>query len=71
MKEIPFRKRHVVLMEVAGGARSSITMRSGMDEGVRGNQDEHGLEDFGDFGVSFAATVAGRCTRRGDPRLSV
>ena len=27
--------------------------------------------DFGDFGVSFAATVAGRYTRRGGPRLSV
>jgi len=27
--------------------------------------------DFGDFGVSFAATVAGRYTRWGDPRLSV
>jgi len=27
--------------------------------------------DFGDFGVSFASTVAGRCTRRGGPRLSV
>jgi len=27
--------------------------------------------DFGDFGVSFAATVAWRYTRRGDPRLSV
>ena len=26
---------------------------------------------FGDFGVSFAATVAGRYTRRGGPRLSV
>jgi len=24
--------------------------------------------DFGDFGVSFTATVAGRYTRRGDPR---
>ena len=29
------------------------------------------LGDFGDFGVSFAATVAGRYTRRGGPRLSV
>ena len=27
--------------------------------------------DFGDFDVSFAATVAGRYTRRGDSRLSV
>ena len=27
--------------------------------------------DFGDFGVSFEATVAGRYTRRGGPRLSV
>ena len=27
--------------------------------------------DFGDLGVSFAATVAGRYTRRGGPRLSV
>ena len=27
--------------------------------------------DFGDFGVSFVATVAGRYTRRGGPRLSV
>jgi len=27
--------------------------------------------DFGDFGVSFVATVAGRYTRRGAPRLSV
>ena len=27
--------------------------------------------DFGDFGVSFAATVAGRYTRWGGPRLSV
>ena len=27
--------------------------------------------DFGDFGVSFASTVAGRYTRRGGPRLSV
>ena len=27
--------------------------------------------DFGDFGVSFAVTVAGRYTRRGDPRRSV
>ena len=27
--------------------------------------------DFGDFGVSFAATVAGRYTRRGGPHLSV
>ena len=27
--------------------------------------------DFGDFGVSDAATVAGRYTRRGGPRLSV
>ena len=26
---------------------------------------------FGDFGVSFVATVAGRYTRRGGPRLSV
>ena len=26
---------------------------------------------FGDFGVSFTATVAGRYTRRGAPRLSV
>ena len=30
-----------------------------------------GGEDFGDFGVSFAATVAGRYTRWGGPRLSV
>ena len=29
------------------------------------------LTSFGDFGVSFAATVAGRYTRRGDSRLSV
>ena len=29
------------------------------------------IGDFGDFGVSFVATVAGRYTRRGDPRLSV
>ena len=29
------------------------------------------LGDFGDFGVSFVATVAGRYTRRGGPRLSV
>ena len=28
-------------------------------------------DDFGDFGVSFVATVAGRYTRRGGPRLSV
>ena len=27
--------------------------------------------DFGDFGVSFVATVAGRYTRWGGPRLSV
>ena len=27
--------------------------------------------NFGDFGVSFVATVAGRYTRRGGPRLSV
>ena len=27
--------------------------------------------DFGDFGVSFVATVAGRYTRRGGPRRSV
>ena len=27
--------------------------------------------DFGDFGVSFASTVAGRYTRWGGPRLSV
>ena len=27
--------------------------------------------DFGDFGVSFVSTVAGRCTRWGGPRLSV
>ena len=26
---------------------------------------------FGDFGVSFVATVAGRYTRRGGPRLSL
>ena len=26
---------------------------------------------FGDFGVSFVSTVAGRYTRRGGPRLSV
>ena len=26
---------------------------------------------FGDFGVSFTATVAGRYTKRGGPRLSV
>ena len=30
-----------------------------------------GFGDFGDFGVSFVATVAGRYTRRGGPRLSV
>ena len=29
------------------------------------------LRPFGDFGVSFVATVAGRYTRRGGPRLSV
>ena len=28
-------------------------------------------DDYGDFGVSFAATVSGRCTRRGRSRLSV
>ena len=27
--------------------------------------------DFGDFGVSFVSTVAGRYTRRGGPRRSV
>ena len=27
--------------------------------------------DFGDYGVSFVAAVAGRYTRRGGPRLSV
>ena len=31
----------------------------------------HYLCDFGDFGVSYVATVAGRYTRRGGPRLSV
>ena len=30
-----------------------------------------GEGDFGDFGVSDVATVAGRYTRRGGPRLSV
>ena len=30
-----------------------------------------GVNDFGDFGVSFVATVAGRYTRRGGARLSV
>ena len=29
------------------------------------------LVTFVDFGVSFAATVVGRCTRRGGPRRSV
>ena len=29
------------------------------------------FSDFGDFGVSFVATVAGRYTRWGGPRLSV
>ena len=36
--------------------------------GVRGNVSDG---DFGDFGVSDVATVAGRYTRRGGPRLSV
>ena len=31
----------------------------------------HKAGDFGDFGVSFVDTVAGRNTRRGGPRLSV
>ena len=31
----------------------------------------HASGDFGDFGVSDVATVAGRYTRRGGPRLSV
>ena len=29
------------------------------------------FDDFGDFGVLFASTVAGRYTRRGGPRRSV
>ena len=42
------------------GVRGALRMRCALHFG-----------DFGDFGVSFAATVAGRYTRRGGPRLSV
>ena len=38
---------------------------------VAQRNDIHTGGDFGDFGVSFVATVAGRYTRRGGPRLSV
>ena len=55
---------------VSLGASTWPTFIRGVETGVRWRlRWEEG--DFGDFGVSFVATVAGRYTRRGGPRLSV
>ena len=68
---------YLVLDESERGLRS--TCRGGEEEegivrvGGCGGDGELAIwcGDFGDFGVSFVATVAGRYTRRGGPRLSV
>ena len=61
-----------VLVEVAPGSARVAGGRGGRFAlGSVASRSRGRCEDFGDFGVSDAATVAWRYTRRGGPRLSV
>ena len=59
---------------MGGGARGGVRGGGGEGGNVSGGGSWSGItsvSDFGDFGVSFVATVAGRYTRLGVPRLVV